>query len=362
MPFSSENLISLIKLAFQHNASDIHIRTNEPPALRIRGELIPVESKPFQQEDVMDITQMIVRRKEDRERINEYNEYDGGFGVSGLCRIRYNFFKYHQKPGIILRLVKENVPSLEQLGLPKVLKHIASQRRGLVLVTGPTGSGKSTTLASMIRFMNEKYNYHIVTIEDPIEYIHKSIKSRVSQREVGRDTDSFTTGLRSALRQDPDVMLIGEMRDPETVQTALKAAETGHLVLSTMHTTNALATIGRIISLFPESERPEVKKRLSVNLYATIGQRMLKKKDSNGIVIAQEIMLTSPGIKECILGSEPLERISKIMQEGHKAGGNESQTFDQHIMDLYEAGDITKETALEAVTSQANFLQKIEFS
>ncbi len=361
MAFSPENLISLIKLAFQHNASDIHIRTNEPPAFRIRGELFSVESKPLKQEDVFEIAKIIIRNKEDNARIHEFKEYDGGFGVSGLCRIRFNFFRYHQKPGIILRIVKESVPTIDQLGLPQVLKHISSQKRGLILVTGPTGSGKSTTLASMIRHMNESFNYHIITIEDPIEYIHKTARSKISQREVGRDTDNFTTGLRSALRQDPDVLLIGEMRDPETVQTALKAAETGHLVLSTMHTTNALATIGRIISLFPESEREEVKKRLSVNLYATVGQRMLKRADNNGIVIAQEIMITSPGIKECILGNEPLERIVKIMHEAHKPGGNGSLTFDQNIMELYEAGKIDKETALAAVTSQTNFLQKLEF-
>lgn len=362
MAFSPENLISLIKLAFQHNASDIHLRTNEPPSLRIRGELITVESKPLKVEDVYDIAKIIIRRKEDLARLKDFNEYDGGFGVSGLCRIRFNYFKYHSKPGVILRLVKDAVPSIDDLGLPKVLKKIATQKRGLILVTGPTGSGKTTTLASMIRYMNENFNYHILTIEDPIEYIHKTVKAKISQREVGRDTENYTTGLRSALRQDPDVLLIGEMRDPETVQTALKAAETGHLVLSTMHTTNALATIGRMISLFPESEREEVKKRLSVNLYATVGQRMLKRSDTNGVVIAQEVMITSPGVKECILGNEPLERILKIMHEAYKSDGSSSMTFDQHVMELYENDKIDKETALNAVTSQTNFLQKLELS
>jgi twitching motility protein PilT len=258
-----------------------------------------------------------------------------------------------------MRLVRNSIPTIEGLGLPKILSSIALHRRGMILVTGATGSGKSTTLAAMINHINNQRGAHIVTIEDPIEYLHPQIKSRITQREVARDTQSFTAGLRAALRQDPDIILIGEMRDPETVAIALKAAETGHLVFSTVHTTNAVSTIGRIISMFPPEEQDDVRKRLAENLYATIGQRMLKKMSNKGVVIAMEVMITGPGVKECILGNEPLSRLYKIIHEGHGPGGNGSQTFDQHVMEIFNAGIISKETALEAAESQSDFMQKL---
>lgn len=348
MGFSKQNLISLIKVGVQHNASDIHIRTDERPCLRIRGELVPVETKEFKAEDVIEISKIILQRKSLTDRISSLKEYDGGLSIPGLCRIRYNFFRYDKKIGIVMRIVNSDIPSLKDLGLPKVLAKISDQKRGLVLVTGPTGSGKSTTLAAMIDHINENRNCHIVTVEDPVEYLHPQKRSRLSQREVGKDTDDFNTALRGALRQDPDVILIGEMRDPETVQIALKAAETGHIVFSTVHTTNAITTIGRIISMFPPEEQRDVRKRLSVNLYSTISQRMLKKADNSGV-------------KECIEGEEPLERIIEIIEEGNGPGGNGSQSFDQHIMALYENRIIDKKTALGAVTSQSDFLQKLDF-
>ncbi len=362
MAFSKQNLIDLIKVAVQHNASDVHIRAEETPCLRIRGELVPIQTKKFSMQDVLDIAAIILNKKDLIANLPSLKEYDGGFAIPSICRIRYNLFRYNRKLGIILRIVSMKIPSIDQLQFPKVLKNISLQHRGLVLVTGPTGSGKSTTLAAMIDYINNKRHSHIVTIEDPIEYLHTPKKSRLSQREVGRDTPDFSSALRAALRQDPDVILIGEMRDPETVQIALKAAETGHIVFSTVHTTHALATIGRIISMFPTEEQEDVRKRLSVNLYATISQRMLKTANNKGVAVAMEIMVTTPGVKEVIEGQEPLERLIEIIQENYGAGGNGSQSFDQDIMALYEGKIITKETALDAVSSQSDFLQKLDFT
>lgn len=360
MAFSKQNLISLIQVAVQHKASDIHIRTNEVPCLRIKGELIPIQSKPLSSEDTLEVAKIILNKKDIAEKMSQIKEVDGGFAIPSLCRVRYNLFKYDRKIGMILRIINETIPSIKELGLKSVISNICNAKRGLVLVTGPTGSGKSTTLAAMIDRINEQKSSHIITIEDPIEYLHPQRKSRVTQREIGRDTESFTSGLRAALRQDPDIILIGEMRDVETIQIALKAAETGHLVLSTVHTTNALATIGRIISMFPPQEQEDVRKRLAINLYATISQRMLKRADGKGVVIAQEIMVSNPGIKECISGEEPLERMLEVIKENNGPGGNGSISFDQHIMELFNDKLISKETALTAVSSQSDFITQLD--
>ena len=362
MPFNQKNLTDLIQVALKHKASDIHIRTGEVPYLRIRGELFPIQTRELSFQDVNDIIEIILDREDMAPGSPSINEYDGAFAIPGVCRIRYNFFRYEKKMGIILRLVPQHIPSLADLKLPRILKKISLRHRGLILVTGPTGSGKSTTLTAMIDYINRKRRCHIITIEDPIEAVHISKEARVSQREIGRDTTNFNLALRAALRQDPDVILIGEMRDPSTVQIALKASETGHVVFSTFHTTDALSTLGRIISMFPPEEQKDVKKRLAVNLYATIGQRMLERIDQKGVVIAMEILVTTPGVKEVIEGKEPLERLADIMEKNSGSGGNGSQSFDQHIMALYKKKKITKEVALSAVSSQADFLQKINFS
>lgn len=361
MTFSKQNLVSLIKVAVDHRASDVHIRTGEKPCLRIRGELVPIQTKEFSAEDVTEIAKLVLQKKDLIAKIPTLKEWDGGFAIKGLCRIRYNFFRYDQKIGIVMRIVSAQVPTLKELALPAILSKIADERRGLILVTGPTGSGKSTTLAAMVDHINETRSCHVVTVEDPVEYLHPQKKARVTQREVGKDTKDFNTALRGALRQDPDVILIGEMRDPETVQIALKASETGHTVFSTVHTTNALATIGRIISMFPPEEQKDVRERLSVNLKATVSQRMLKRTDGKGVAIAQEIMVTTPGVRECIEGDEPLERIVDIIEEGFGPGGNGSQSFDQHVMWLFENRIIDKATALSAVSSQSDFIQKLDF-
>ncbi|MBI2518923.1 MAG: PilT/PilU family type 4a pilus ATPase [Bdellovibrio sp.] len=359
MAFTLKNLIGLVQVAIQNHASDIHLRMGESPCLRIRGDLVPVQTRPFAKEDIEDICKIIFQNDQTFSQLHNIKELDGGFTIPDTCRLRFNFFHFNEKMGIILRIVRNSIPTIEQLQLPPIIGEIALHQYGLILVTGPTGSGKSTTLAAMINHINHLNHAHIITIEDPIEYIHPQIKSRLTQREVGRDTESFQAGLRAALRQDPDIILIGEMRDPETVGIALKAAETGHLVLSTVHTTNAITTIGRIISMFPPEEQPDVCKRLSENLYATIGQRMLKGAQGKHIVLALEIMLTTPGVKECIRGEEPLGRILEIIQEGRGPSGNGSQSFEQHIMELFKKGIITKDTALESVEGASDFQQQL---
>jgi twitching motility protein PilT len=350
MAFNKQNLFSLIQVAVQHKASDVHIRQDEPPCLRIRGELVPIQTKPFSKQDLLEISAIILQKKSLVENMSKLMEHDGGFAIPKLCRIRYNFFRYNRKIGVILRIINEDIPSLESLNMPKAVKR-----------TGPTGSGKSTTLAAMIDYINVNEKCHIISVEDPIEYLHTQKTARITQREIGRDTLNFNDALRAALRQDPDVILIGEMRDPETVQIALKAAETGHVVYSTVHTTDVLSTIGRIISMFPPEEQEDVRKRLAINLNSVISQRMLRTSDKKNVVIAQEIMRTTPGIKECILGDEPLARIQDIIQEGKGKSGNGSQSFDQHVMDLFQSGRIDKETALASVSSESDFITKLDF-
>jgi twitching motility protein PilT len=357
MAFTLKNLASLSSVAINHKASDIHLRTNEVPCLRIRGELVPVQTKIFSQTDMNDIVKLLL----DKSEISQSDlmaEIDGAYSIPELCRLRFNIYTYFGQIGIVLRIINTQVPTLASLEMPKLIGKIALNRRGLVLITGATGSGKSTTLAAMIDQINENQSSHIITIEDPVEYLHSQKKSRVSQREVGRDTESFSSGLRAALRQDPDVISIGEMRDPETANIALKAAETGHMVLTTLHTTNTVTTIGRIISMFPTHEQNEVRKRLAENLYAVVGQRMLQGKNGR-VVIAQEIMVTSPGIRDCISGKDDINRIPLIISQGQGKSTNGGQTFDQHIMYLYQQGLIEKEVALEAVSSQSDFIQKL---
>ncbi|MBC7428759.1 MAG: PilT/PilU family type 4a pilus ATPase [Bacteriovorax sp.] len=358
MAFTVKNIASLITVAMQHKASDIHIRTGEVPCLRIRGDLVPIQTKIFTPEDLKDIVQILLADQESIQAFHNKHEIDGAFQIPELCRLRFNIFSYFGNTGVVLRVINTKVPTLTELDMPRTLGKIAMQKRGMILVTGATGSGKSTTLAAMIDHINENRASHILTIEDPIEYLHPQKKSRISQREVGRDTEDFSSGLRAALRQDPDVISIGEMRDSITANIALKAAETGHVVFSTLHTTNTVTTIGRIISMFPTHEQPEVRKRLAENLYAIIGQRMLPGK-SGRVVIAQEIMVTSAGIRDCISGKDDLNRIPSIISQGQGKSTNGGQTFDQHIMFLFQKGFIEKEVALDAVSSQSDFIQKL---
>lgn len=359
MGISKEEFVKLIKTAVSNSVSDIHIRTNERPCFRVRGDLIPVKTDPFSYEDVKAIGKILIKDEEIRNQLDVIKELDGSFQIPKLCRLRYNVLKYQGKLGIILRIIDADVPTTEALGIPKVVNKIASSHNGLVLVTGATGSGKSSTLAAMINHVNRTKAVHILTLEDPVEYVHQPIKARITQREIGEDTENFGSALRSALRQDPDIILIGEMRDAETIGIALKAAETGHLVFGTVHTTDALNTIGRLISMFPPEEQESVRARIADNLYATVSQRLLKTIDGKGRIAAQEIMITSPGIKEAIADASKISEIYTYIRKGKNGSG--SQTFDQHITDLFKAGKISKEEARSSASSPEDFERNLMF-
>lgn len=346
MAFTEKNLVELSKLAIKHKASDIHLRTNEQPVLRITGNLVVVQSAVISSEDMLSICSLLTDIEPKNITNNSLNEFDGSYELPGMCRFRFNIFRYNNSYGIVLRVINANVPTLDELKFSPVIKEIANLERGLVLVTGATGSGKTTTLAAMLNEINEHQSKHILTLEDPIEYLHPQKKGRITQREIGLDSDSFGKGLRAALRQDPDVILIGEIRDAETIDIALKAAETGHLVFSTLHTTNATNTIGRVLSMFEGNAQDEFKKRLSETLKATIGQRMVEAKTGK-IIVAQEVLTTNPAVKEVILGNESLSRLTQIIEKGYEEGGTgRSQTFDQHLIELTKKKKITQEEAI----------------
>lgn len=359
MSFSKENFLKLVKTAVNNGVSDIHIRTNERPCFRMRGDLVPVKMDVMTYDDVRAAALIMIKDAEHQKNIDDLKELDGSFDIPKLCRLRYNLLKYQGKMGIILRLIDADIPTTEDLGLPPVINKIASTHNGLVLVTGATGSGKSSTLAAMINYINKTKPVHILTLEDPVEYIHRPIKARITQREIGEDTKDFASALRSALRQDPDIILIGEMRDAETIGIALKAAETGHLVFGTVHTTDALNTVGRLISMFPPEEQDAVRVRIADNLYSTISQRLLKTIDGKGRVAAQEIMITSPGIKEAIADSSKTSEIYTYIRKGKRGVG--TQTFDQHITDLYKAERISMDEAKANASSPEDFERNLMF-
>lgn len=359
MAITNDDFLKLIKSAASNGVSDIHIRTNERPCFRLRGDLVPVKTEIYSYDDVRDIALILIKDEQKKANIDNEKELDGSYAVPKICRVRYNLFRYQGKMGIILRLINAKIPTTEELGIPLIVNKIATAHNGLVLVTGATGSGKSSTLAAMINHVNQNKPVHILTLEDPVEYIHQPIKARITQREIGEDTDDFGAALRSALRQDPDIILIGEMRDAETVSIAIKAAETGHLVFGTVHTTDALNTVGRLISMFPPEEQDAVRARIADNLYATISQRLLKTIDGKGRVAAQEIMITSPGIKEAINDPDNIAEIYTYIEKGKRGTG--TQSFDQHITDLYKAGKISMEEAKANASSAEDFERNLMF-
>jgi twitching motility protein PilT len=359
MAIQKEDFLKLVKTAVSNGVSDIHIRTNERPCFRIRGDLVPVKVDAYTYEDVKTCAVLMLKNPKLKASIDTEKELDGSYQIPKLCRLRYNVLRYQGNMGIILRIIESEIPTTEKLGIPKVVNKIASAHNGLVLVTGATGSGKSSTLAAMINHVNATKPIHILTLEDPVEYIHKPLKARITQREIGEDTEDFGSALRSALRQDPDIILIGEMRDSETVSIALKAAETGHLVFGTVHTTDALNTIGRLISMFPPEEQDAVRSRIADNLHATISQRLVKTVDGKGRVAALEIMITSPGIKEAISDASKITEIYTYITKGKRGQG--TQTFDQHLTDLYKAEKISMEDAKANASSPDDFERNLMF-
>jgi twitching motility protein PilT len=361
VPIDQKGFLNLLNLGFQKKASDIHLVSGSAPAMRLKGDLLNVNTPPLTEEDMAMILGIIITDQSVLAKVKTLREYDGSFEVKNLGRFRVNVLRNRGKIGAVLRLISDKIPTIEELGLPPVLKTISEMHRGLVLVTGVTGSGKSSTLASMIDYLNKTAPLHILTIEDPIEFVHQPKKARITQREVGRDTDSFASALRAALRQDPDVILVGEMRDQETIDIALKAAETGHMVFSTVHTVDAVKTIGRLVAVFPPSEQKMVRLRLSENITATISQRLIRRDDTKGMIAAQEIMINSLGVAECIANENLTGGIKELIQNTYSEDGTGGQTFDQHLVALFKKKILSLDTAMEAATNPADFQQRLMF-
>ncbi len=340
-------------MAVSFGASDLHLRAGSTPVIRVNGELRPLSGVTrLTQEETLEMAFSMMSNRQ-KQHFKEVFEVDIGYGVSGLGRFRVNIFQQRNSIGIVARVISDRVRGFTELGLPPVLQNIADENRGLILVTGTTGSGKSTTLSAIVDHINEHRNCHIVTIEDPIEFLHKDKESFITQREVDVDTRSFAEALRGSLRQDPDVILVGEMRDLETIETALVAAETGHLVLSTLHTLDAQETLTRIISAFPPYQQKSVRIQLAGLLKAVISQRLMKSSKGLSRVPAVEVMISTPLIRDYILHEEKTGSIRDAIAGGTSQYG--MQTFDQSLFYLYQSGLITLEEALRGSTNPDEF-------
>mgnify|MGYP000037987953 CR=1 FL=1 len=341
------DIISLFKYAVHNKASDIHITPGMPPILRIDGVLTTCSIKKINDDDIKNILKQLLDDAR-LEQLEKRGQTDTVYSILDIGRFRINVFKHNSMYGIAIRVIPFRVPTVDELGLPSIIKDLARLHRGLVLITGPSGSGKSTTLASIINQINEERRCHIITLEDPIEYLHEHKRSIVTQREVGMDTVSFSNGLSAALRQDPDVIMVGEMRDLETISIALTAAETGHLVLSTLHTIGAAKTVDRIIDVFPPHQQQQIRIQLSTVIQAVISQQLLPRVDGKGRIVASEVMIATTAIRNLIRENKAYQ-IDTVIQTGHIQG---MKTMDQCLLELFNKGIISKETLLsKAVNS-----------
>jgi twitching motility protein PilT len=348
----------LLKIAVDHGASDLHIKVGSYPMIRIRGDLAPAtEEKRLDHEDVVAMSAAVMSTAQ-RQKFKEVQEVDLAYSVPGLGRFRCNIFQQRGTVGLVLRVIPMQIRTVDELGLPLVLKKIASEERGLVLVTGTTGSGKSTSLAALIDNINRTRCAHIMTVEDPIEFLHRDQLSLINQREVSVDTRSFAQALRSALRQDPDVILVGEMRDFETIETALLAAETGHLVFSTLHTLDATETINRIIAVFPPHQQKQVRLQLASVLKAVISQRLIPRVDGKGRAPAVEVMISTPFIRDCIVDKEKTHLIPSAIAAGTSQYG--MQTFDQSIFSLFGQQLVSYQEALRWASNVDEFKLRVQ--
>jgi twitching motility protein PilT len=353
----SVQIDDLLRVAATHGASDLHLKVGAFPVMRIGGELHPIADAPrLKQEDTLDMAFIMMSNRQ-KQRFKEASEVDIGYGVKGLGRFRANIFQQRGTVSIVLRVIPDQTKNSAELGLPPVIDRITEERRGLILVTGSTGSGKSTTLAAMIDRINARRGGHIVTIEDPIEFLHRDKLSFVTQREVDVDTRSFAEALRGALRQDPDVILVGEMRDYETIETALTAAETGHLVLSTLHTLDATETIMRIVSCFPSHQQKSVRIQLAGILKAVVSMRLVRAARGAGRVPAIEVMVSTALIRDHIINEEKTYLIREAIAAGSSQYG--MQTFDQSLFNLVQSGLISMEEALHNATNPDEFKMRL---
>ncbi len=352
------NINELLTESVAKSASDLHLKVGSYPIIRVNGELVSMESQgKISQEDIVSIVATTMNETQ-KKRYLEKREIDLSYGISGLGRFRVNIFQQRGTIGMVFRVIPMKIATIEELGLPKILEKLAIEPRGLILVTGTTGSGKSTTLAAMIEHMNTHKTMHIMTIEDPIEFLYKDKKSLINQREIGIDADSFANALRSALRQDPDVILVGEMRDFATIQTAMTAAETGHLFLSTLHTIDAAETINRIIAIFPPYQQKQIRMQLASVLKGVVSQRLVPKADGKGRVAAVEVMVSTATIRESIVDPDKTRRIHDVVAAGASQYG--MQTFDQSLYKLYTQNFITYEEALRRCNNPDDFALKVK--
>src|SRR4051794_9184338 len=343
----------LLRMAMSFGASDLHLRSGTYPVIRVTGELKPLSGvQPLTQDETLEMAFSMMSNRQ-KQHFKEAFEVDIGYGVAGLGRFRVNIFQQRNSIGIVARMISDSIRGFSELGMPPILTDIANENRGLILVTGTTGSGKSTTLAAIVDHINQTRNCHIVTIEDPIEFLHKDKSSFVTQREVDVDTRSFAEALRGSLRQDPDVILVGEMRDIETIETALVAAETGHLVLSTLHTLDAPETLTRIISAFPPYQQKSIRIQLAGLLKAVISQRLMKSARGNSRIPAVEVLVSTPLIRDYILHEDKTTSIRDAISAGTSQYG--MQTFDQSLFYLYQSGLITLDEALRGSTNPDEF-------
>ena len=351
------NIDELLKIAIEQDASDLHLKSGNFPIIRIHGKLHNLTSYPkLSPETTRQLAEQITNDYQ-KETLKEEHDIDLAYSLPGFGRFRGSIYQQRGSYGIVLRIIPLEVAPIEELNLPKVIEDIAEETRGLVLVTGTTGSGKTTTLASMINHINERRKENIITIEDPIEYLHRDKKCMISQREVGVDVSSFARGLRASLREDPDIILVGEMRDRDTIDTALLAAETGHLVLSTLHTTDAPETINRIVSIFPPFQQRQVRLQLASITKAVISMRLIPRKDGKGRVPAVEVMINTPYIADCINDREKTGLIRDAISSG--VSQYKMQSFDQSIYWLYTEGFISYEQGLRYSSSPDNFKLRV---
>ena len=338
----SQQLYQLLQKAVEQKASDLHFSVGLPPVLRLHGELLPLEHSPLNPEETEALSKEIM----DEEQLaifSDKGEIDLAYSASGLARFRVNIYRQRGSVAIAMRVISTDIPTLSSLNLPSVIEKFTAYQKGLLLVTGPTGSGKSTTQASLIDLINQQRNCHIITLEDPIEYLHQNKNCMINQREIGQDSEKFETALRAALRQDPDVILVGEMRDLETISTAITAAETGHLVMATLHTVDAVQTIDRVIDVFPPHQQQQVRVQLANTLVGVVAQRLLRRKDGRGRIPAVEILVSNPAVRNLIREGK-IHQIYSVIQTGARQG---MQLMDSYLEALFRRGEISRQSALD---------------
>ena len=347
----------IIKAAIDRSASDLHIKAGDVFRARIDGKLVPFTKQRLTPEQTRAIAQHLIANDEDRARLDKLRDYDCSWGMPGVGRFRVNILRQRSSFMIVMRVIPFDVPTFDTLKLPAILTTVAAAERGMILVTGVTGSGKSSTMAALVNHINQTQQKHVVTLENPIEFLHRDINSSVTQREIGVDTDGFRAGLHAALRQDPDVVMIGEMPDAETIDTALKAAETGHLVISSLHTPDAVSTITRLVSMFPAEEQEVARMRLCEALQAVVSQRLLPRPDGHGRVPAVEVLICTTAARDLIRDPARTPELHDYIRDAREQFG--MQTFDQHLIDLAMDEVVTYEAAVAAATNPEEFERQL---